>query len=364
MLELAARAYIRYAADEGRFFRYASVNQVMARYGNMNHSKFKHSPHRYLGHYPTPNYADAKDRHNALGFRGEEIVLPKPDGEFRIVCLGGSTTYTSWVRDYRLTYPALLQDALVLRGYDVTVVNAGNEAWTSYETLINMAFRVIDLEPDMIIVYHGVNDIVARFVWPPDAYRGDNSGFRGPNVPELAMPNILEHSSFIRAFLVKSGAIAPHASLFRTYDRHAPTYRSFTRQENARGSGSSVFDEVSGRLMLETNSPRYFERNLESTVALANYFDIVPVLATFAYCPGFEEEPLVNSEEILWAYDESNDVVRRVATKSGARLFDFAEVFPRDKSLFADGIHVTNEGARIKAELFADFLDDSGLLPG
>lgn len=59
--------------------------------------------------------------------------MPKPKGEYRIVCLGGSTTYTGWVDDYRLTYPALLQTELIDRGYAVTVVNAGNEAWTSYE---------------------------------------------------------------------------------------------------------------------------------------------------------------------------------------------------------------------------------------
>ncbi|MGV2433654.1 MAG UNVERIFIED_CONTAM: hypothetical protein LVT10_01075 [Anaerolineae bacterium] len=36
-----------------------------------------------------PNYPG----HNAVGFRGEEITYPKPEGVQRILTLGGSTTY-------------------------------------------------------------------------------------------------------------------------------------------------------------------------------------------------------------------------------------------------------------------------------
>jgi len=87
--------------------------------------------------------------------------MPKPAGQFRIVCLGGSTTYTSDVKDYRDSYPYLLEKYLKAQGYnDVTVVNAGAGSWSSWESLINFQFRVLDLDPDLIIVYHGINDIL------------------------------------------------------------------------------------------------------------------------------------------------------------------------------------------------------------
>lgn len=365
LLEVAARVFLFHFAGKERFFRYASIDQILHRYPSANHPLFTHSPHRYLGHYPSPNYKDGKNRHNVLGYRGEEIVLPKPQGEFRIACLGSSSTYTGWVDDYRITYPAILESELRGDGYQVSVINAGNEAWTSYETLINFAFRVLYLEPDLIIVYHGVNDILARVVWPPEAYASDNAGFRGPNISDLAMPNVLEHSTLLRALAVKTGLIAPHATLFRTYDAHSPTFYGFEwRDQKIRGVyPRGVFTKVTARQMLETNKPVYFRRNMESLAAMADHYGIATVFATFAYSPEFPEEPWVASDEIQWAYEESNQVLRDVAKRTGAVLFDFAKAFPTDRALFADGIHVNKVGARRKGELCAEFLRESGLIP-
>ncbi len=365
IFEVAARVYVGYSGNEDRFFRYASLDQLLERYPNANHPLFTHAPHRYLGHYPTPNYRDAKNRHNALGFRGEEVVLPKPEGEFRIVCLGGSTTYTGWVDDYRITYPAILELELRAKGYRVSVVNAGAEAWTSYETLISFAFRVLELEPDMVIVYHGVNDVLARMVWPPKAYAPDNTGFRAPSIPDLAMPHIFEHSTLLRGLGIKTGLVVSHGTLFRTYDTHAPTFYGFEwREQQLRGTyPSGVFTEVSAREMLETNRPIYFRRNLENLVAIAEHRGIASVLATFAYSRDFPDEPWVISDEIVWAYEESNEIVRDVAARTDAVLYDFAKDFPTARTLFADGIHVNKVGARRKGEHFAAFLIKSGIIP-
>jgi len=47
---------------------------------------------------------------NRFGFRGKDIALPKPDGVYRIVCVGGSTTVGGWTDD--TSYPAFLEVAL------------------------------------------------------------------------------------------------------------------------------------------------------------------------------------------------------------------------------------------------------------
>ena len=48
-------------------------------------------PMPYLNYIPSPDYPD----HNRLGYRGPEITIPKPEGVFRIVAIGGSTTYST-----------------------------------------------------------------------------------------------------------------------------------------------------------------------------------------------------------------------------------------------------------------------------
>ena len=85
--EIGANLWLTQVADEEAFRRYASFGQLQRRY-----SAVPYSPHRYLGYYPTPGFRRDPNRHNSLGFRGEEIETPKPAGQFRIVCLGDSLT--------------------------------------------------------------------------------------------------------------------------------------------------------------------------------------------------------------------------------------------------------------------------------
>ncbi|MEC7724501.1 MAG: SGNH/GDSL hydrolase family protein, partial [Planctomycetota bacterium] len=171
--ELLAAAWLHWLADEQSFRRYASIGQLTARYGAFD--RFR--AHRHLGYALSPNYQAGTNRHNALGYRGEEIAVEKPAGMTRIVCIGGSTTYGYGVDDFRFTVPGLLQYGLREAGKEVEVVNAGCPGWSTFETLLNFESRVLDLSPDYVVFYHGINDVLASMVWPPEALRGDQSGW-------------------------------------------------------------------------------------------------------------------------------------------------------------------------------------------
>ncbi len=54
--------------------------------------------HHYSGYAMKPNYERVPfERINNLGFRGEDIKLEKPDGVYRIVAIGGSTTFAVYL---------------------------------------------------------------------------------------------------------------------------------------------------------------------------------------------------------------------------------------------------------------------------
>jgi len=366
VLEVGARVYLERFAPEARFINYASFRQLAERYGGDGAtSRQMLSPHRYLGYYPTPGYTKGKNRHNSLGYRGEEIVLPKPDGELRIVCLGGSTTYDSDIEDYRLAYPARLEAELRERGYGrVTVINAGGAGWTSWESLIGFELRVLDLDPDIVIDFDAINDVHTRFVWPPEMYRGDNSGYRAANQSGLFMPSIFEYSTLLRILMIRAGWVGSHADISRTIDRLSPSYYGDAWRDQKRTGHypDGIFREVRPEEMLGRNGPRYFARNLSNLVAVAEANGIDVVLASFAYSPDFPEEPRVTAPEYQRAIVEHNEVLRSVARSTGAAFFDFAAVFPTDRRYFTDGRHNNEEGAALKAKLFADFLVESGLL--
>jgi lysophospholipase L1-like esterase len=125
-------------------------------------------PHPYLGYANRPGFTRQPyglDRrqisHNALGLRGPETTWAKPPGVYRILCVGGSSTYGDGCTSDATTWPARLQAHLAdaVAPLEVEVLNAGCQGWSTFESLINLSLRGVDLEPDLVVVYHAINDV-------------------------------------------------------------------------------------------------------------------------------------------------------------------------------------------------------------
>ena len=363
LLEVAANVYLTDYATAEQFNRYASWKQLRQK---QQDQAVRVSAHRYLGYYPTPGWSEGDNRHNSRGFRGDEIPLEKAPGEFRIVCLGGSTTYTSAVPDYRKSYPAQLQAALRKAGYDnVTVINAGLYDYTSWESLINFQFRALDLDPDLVIVYHAINDIESRFVWPPAAYHGDNSGARVADTG-IFSPGLLEHSAIGRILLIKAGLAKPHSTLARLFIARPETsyMEEYDRQTVSKSYPENIFTEVTPEKMLQTNPPVYFKRNLENLIAIADFRGIDVILSTMAFIPVSPEANNRGGSPLFWAaMNEHNQVMRDITNNTSAYLLDFSALFPKDAGLYeTDGIHLNEAGALEKARIFSEFIQKSNLV--
>jgi lysophospholipase L1-like esterase len=356
LLELGARAALHFLASPADFEQYASTAQLRARFGEF--SRFQ--VHRHLGFCLSPGYQRDNNRHNRLGFRGEEIAEQKAPGVLRIVCAGGSTTYGEGVvREFKLSYPYVLQQRLREQGLAVEVVNAGCPGWTTLETLINFETRVLSLEPDVLIVYHGINDAISRIVWPPEACRADHSGWLCRREP-IQEARIWESSTLIRWLLVRSGAMEPHGSMFRIIGDAPPTSHTFAfrTQRNAGRYPDGVFRDVPVEQMLAANPPAFLERNLRSLIAVAEANGVEVVLTTFAFSKAFPHQSYIGHPAIQQAIEATNEIQRRIAAATAAHLFDLAKVLPDDPGLFTDGMHFTAAGNRQRVELLLPWLRD------
>jgi len=353
--EYGARVYLDAFASREQFQRFATVEGLRA--------SEEHAPrfvrHYYLGYMPTPGYSSGDNHHTESGFRGAEFPLHKPPGTYRIVCMGGSTTYGACVDDDRDAYPAQLEGLLRESGVKAAeVINAGTHGWTSFETLINFELRVLELEPDMVIVHHAVNDLHTRLTWPPKAFTSDNLSRRSRPTPVLSH-SVLEHSTLARMILIAGGWIESPSRLDRNYGKpdnetlHTGKYRS---QMESGTYPEGIFTHVSAERMMEVNTPRYFERNLRCLVALAEAHDIAVVLVSMPYddTPG-RAVPAV-SPLYHKGFEEMAEVMRGIADSSSARFFDLRLAYPERTELFVDGIHMNEEGSRVKAELIHGFL--------
>ena len=349
--EVLAAAWLRWYAGEDDFRRYASIGQLEARYGAFD----RFQSHRHLGYALSPNYKAGKNRHNALGYRGDEFTVAKPEGVKRVVCCGGSTTYGFGIDDYKLTVPSMLQYGLQQDGKAVEVINAGCPGWSTFETLINFESRLLDLSPDYVVFYHAINDVLASMVWPSEALRGDQSGWLVRD-RRLAETSLLERSDLARIILVGNGAIEPHSSMLRVIGEAAPSNQTFVfrKQRKQHEYPTGIFSEVPIERMLRENGTRLFRRNLESFLSVAKTHDVAVLLTTFAYSAEFPGNPNIGHPAVRDAIDAYNAVVREVAEDRGVDLIDLHPEL-RSKEFFTDGEHFTVGGNVRRTQLLLPY---------
>ena len=343
LLEVGARLWLNYLATPEQYDRYVLFTSI-------DPKEFAFTPHPYLSYYPTPNYRKGLTSHNSLGYRNDEFTLEKPGGVYRIVALGGSSTYDVSIKDNAATFTAQLEKLLKEEyGYtNVQVINAGVPGYNSWEILVNLEFRVLDLDPDLVIIYEGTNDVHARMV-EPSAYRGDDLGRRQAwQVPPVAL---WEHSALLR-IVSRMMNFSRQVSIDDFVS--SPTYVSWPYEYRLSE------DNLDPAEILKENPPIYFRRNLENMSAIAKEHDVMIILSTWAYSPYLKD--YASQDYYQHGFQENNDVVKEVAADQHIPLFDFAAVMPQDTSYWADGRHVNESGALEKAALFAEFIHTQGLI--
>jgi len=115
-------------------------------------------PHPYMVGMPRKGARVTIGQHtytnNSQGYRGPEVGA-KEAGTLRVAVVGASTSYGVGVNDNQ-TWPYYL-DSLLGPGYEV--LNTGVPGHTSLEHIVFAATLLPELQPDIILVHSGLNDI-------------------------------------------------------------------------------------------------------------------------------------------------------------------------------------------------------------
>lgn len=309
-------------------------------------------PHPYLPVVlrPSTNYrdGDTAGHINALGLRGPERTLRKPTGVFRVVCVGGSTTFGAGIVGDEKTWPARLESRLAAArpAAKIEVLNAGVPGYTTAENLIYLGLRLVDMQPDLVVLYEGYNDFKPN---RHPGYLADYSHWRDRSAPPER----------------------PWGEGSRVVTRLRTALAGF-----AAGRDASVRDPRTGASLPRHDSVSEegvatFRRNLFTMIATARAGGARVALATyphpctvenlsahpkqFSYLPGFV--PGLTFDGVRQAFDRYNEEVRRVAIDQGALLVDAAREVPPEAGLFVDHVHFNAEGAERFAEVMARALD-------
>ena len=145
---------------------------------------------------------------NNNGFRGPELLTDVGDEHYRIFMIGGSTIFGSGLTSDKETIPYKLHEK-VNENYDnVEVINAGISSITSFEELFHIKNNLINLDPDMIIIYDGVNDIGYQRTTEPEIKESDDE-LKLKNFQKFLRSPVVVYRNFILPLIHSEPVFAP-----------------------------------------------------------------------------------------------------------------------------------------------------------
>ncbi len=301
--------------------------------------------------------------------------MPKPAGTFRIVCLGGSTTYDVKIEDYTKAYPAQLQSELGKLGFSAEVVNAGFPAWTSREQVLNYVTRVSYMEPDMIVYFEPINDLLLRATWPPERLRSD---YTSPwvLVPEYAKPAWYMSLTLFRVPLILAGYELPAQTAIPKWSDIARNQGTDNVKwafggDDLRHPKEQVRTIPSGKTLKDVFAVMptdYFANNVSSIISCAKQRHTMVLLVsgmldweTLKVSGGDRAEGGEGGEGLRYGVAQMNEVLAKLAKEQSVFYHDLAGEWPDNSSYWADPLHNNEAGAHVKAELIAKHIVNMNL---
>lgn len=300
---------------------------------------------------------------NSLGFRGDPLSPEKPEGEYRVFMIGGSTTECVYLDDSECLTRRLQESLQAKMGDDATVKVYG-AARSGDQTMDHTAILsqlIVHFDPDAVVLYCGINDLYLGiaghdyFLSPRDSARPFS--WR-QQMTELQIGRYL-HRLVNR---LEAGE--------RAGELQAITLRTAYREHVERRKGLPELDKPPG-INLEI-----YRQNLRTIIGIAEAHGIRLFLVThpstwnsrtdasaskwnWAMFELPDGRRVTYREEILdEALEKYNDVMRRLADEHDVALVDFAELIPKSSKFFYDHCHFNVEGAKTAGEIIVKHWPD------
>lgn len=315
-------------------------------------------PHHYTLYNLNPklNTPDGT-RHNHLGMRDHRDLRDKKD-TVRIVFIGGSTTYSTAIKDNKKLFTFRLERMLnkhysdMLGQKHIEVVNAGMGAATSAENLLRLVFFISEIHPDLVVIQHGLND-----VWPRVNGKivSDYSNYRKRWEP----PNYFRHRpiayGILRTTAESSVLLTFVTRQLKIAGLSFPTVGAMVTRSNSANEDAS--DEAVDYPGLSDNGTEYFERNTRYMIAVCRAMGARVMLSTEPYTRNAGKARVA-------AMPQHNDVLAKIATdEREVGFFDFCNEMTKDDAHMPDGRHVSQVGSDLKAQLYFNSFIEQNLVP-
>ena len=284
---------------------------------------------------------------NNLGFRGDPLTVPKPNDEFRIFMVGGSTTECLYLDDSK-AITRVMQNELgksEAGKFTVKVYGAGKSGDASDDHCSMIVHRIVQLEPDMIVLFAGVNDLTRSI------YNYDYLHY----VPEGAAVKIPLLRSLATEFQIGRRL---RYLLLRLYPGVPGRFQEIYIQSRYREAA-----RLCAAMPISNEQPRVdatgYGNNLKTIAGVARAHGIQLVLMTQQTTWNGPNTPEMKEwqsmlcrgtvryrEDLMdQAMETFNDQMRQTARQYSLPLYDLARTMPKSRDFFYDDVHFNDQGA-------------------
>ena len=299
---------------------------------------------------------------NNVGFRGDDLELQKNSNEFRIFLVGGSTTECLFIDDKK-SIESQLQEKLSIhqeRGIEVKVFNAGKSGDISTDHLAIISHRINHLEPDLVVLYLGINDL-----------RRTLSNYNYIQFPERKKNKdtvkdfLVAYSQLMRRYvIVKNDAFLNENQIVI---QHESNYSELIKK----ASSLPIIDSI------PEFSTRFFENNLKSIVGICEHNDIQLILVTQAttwntkaskilknyhWMTATENQMRFNEISLEKGMNRINDEIRKLAKEKRLPILDLERIIPKSEDYFYDDCHFNNNGVAYYGHLLSEIINKHGMV--
>jgi hypothetical protein len=274
---------------------------------------------------------------------GEMYPFDKPEGSFRIVCLGGSATMSLYKG---IHYPLILQEVLRerLKRNDTEIINASGCGWGSPHSVVMLKSDIVFWKPDLLILMVNTNDLFTTY-WPRSVpvYSSEYDCYfiRSRSFSHI-MKSLLEHSELF---------------WFLQY-----RLRGFLKKPDKGGTPK----QRSYNVQPDPKARKAFKHNLTSFVRFACAHKIPVILSTmpiqrdeeflFRHISRVKKLVFPLHHQFLEHHDSYNKAVKEVAEETGHFFIDADELLGGRREYFTDFVHYSEQGLHKMAEIFSDFI--------
>lgn len=305
-------------------------------------------PHPYTNWSLNPSHVNASGEkiHTKEGFRktfDEDSIysmIDKYKDFFKIVVIGGSTSYCSDMRNYCDTWPAQLHKKL--HKDKVVVINFAVSGWNTVQSVIRCVNWLPVVKPDLLIFYQAKNDLTPLY--------------NGKIEEKMIYP---DYQNVTTQFLNTISFMFPRRLLYIPlfYLIEAKRLRTWEQALLYRRNGKP---NLKGLERFDKDLKNAMTFRVESLISICNILK-----CKVLYIPEIVRRR--SSDKLSLKYsdildDVYKDIKSTLAQYDNACFFDIRGTFPDEDQYFQDKLHFNEKGCEFFSNILVEKIKEMNVL--